>query len=170
MSCWHLWRMFTKPFPGSGTLHFRWEALWFSLFIKPAPCHIEMSRWKPRRCVRWRCRLHHRESPGETSHKGDTHAHSYTHSASPVVTHPRWLIGVPQTCAVTTLQLSYLQKNQFGVNWVDFSISLCVSFIKRFFVMGKPCLTFSTSTFSYFFYSVAESWIQKNDHRKPHTC
>lgn len=44
--------------------------------------------------------------------------------------HPwSWLIsvphhgGVPQTCTVTTLQLSHLQK-LVRVNWVDFSISL----------------------------------------------
>lgn len=62
-------------------LHFRREALWFGLY-QTSPHHIEMSRWKPCWWVRWRCRLQHRESPDETSQKGDTHAHSFTHSLS----------------------------------------------------------------------------------------
>lgn len=108
-----------NPFRGSGTQHFRWKPLWFFLYQTCAH-HSQMSWWKPFRGVRWCRRLQLRESPDETSHKGDTHTHTSLESWL-------WLIhhgGVPQTCRVTTLQLSHLHKL---VNWVDFSISLHVS-------------------------------------------
>lgn len=145
MSCWHLRRMFTKPFLGSGTLHFKWEALWFSLY-QTSPHRIEMSRWKPRWCVRWCSRLHHRESPDETSHKGDTHAHSSAHSQSLIVTHSQWLIteGFPKLLQWRHFNF-HIFKNQFGVNWVDFSISLCVSFIKNVRCDGETSFNLSTS-------------------------
>ena len=111
-----------------------------------------MFRWKPLCCVRWWWRLHHRESPDETSHKGDTHAHSYAHSGSLIVTHSQWLIteGFPKLVQWRHLNF-HIFKNRFGVSWVDFSISLWACFIIMFGVIGKPCLTFLPRlTFSYF--------------------
>lgn len=150
MSCWHLWRMFTKPFRGSGTLHFGWEALWFSLY-QTSPRHTEMSRWKPRWCVRWRRRLHNRESPDETSHKGDTHAHSYTHSPSLMVTHFRWLIteGFPRTRTVTTRQLSHLQNSVLCKLSRFFHQPLCLLH-KNVWCDGETLFNLSASTFSIF--------------------
>lgn len=67
-NCWHLWHVFTKPFQGSGTLHFRWESLWLSVY-QTSLHHIEMSRWKPR-WMRWRRKLRHWESPDKVIIQG----------------------------------------------------------------------------------------------------
>ncbi len=112
-----------------------------------------------------RALVRHRESPDETSHKGDTHAHSYAHSQSLIVTHSRWLIteGFPKLVQWRHFNF-HIFKNRFCVNWVDFSISLCASFIKNVSCDGETSFNLSTSLF--FYYSVAVSCVSKKKKTK----
>lgn len=154
------------------------EKLFDTLFIKPSPHHIEMSRWKPRWCVRrWWC------TTGRALMKPVI-------KGTPMPTRtptPRpwsWLIpggsswrGSPNSYSDDTSTFTSSKKS-VRVNWVDFSISLCVSYIKMFDVMGKPSTTsLPHLTFSYFLLLLLQQSTvylktrrRKKNHRKTHTC